>query len=121
MSELPEIRIADEDRERVVGRLRAAYAEGRLDQGELDDRLATAYAARFEADLVPLVADLPGQSAPVVREPRRLLPSGWQAFTFAPLICTAIWAMTDFGGYFWPMWVWFGCSIPLLASVLFRR
>ncbi|MFK7918627.1 MAG: hypothetical protein AB8G14_11145, partial [Ilumatobacter sp.] len=34
-------------------------------------------------------------------------------FFVPPIICTAVYAMTDFGGYFWPMWVWFGCMIPV--------
>jgi hypothetical protein len=40
---------------------------------------------------------------------------GWY---FPALICTAIWAMTDFGGYFWPIWVFFGLSIPAGLAVI---
>ena len=47
------------DRERAVGVLRAAFAEGRLTQDELDDRIARAYAARTYGDLWALIADLP--------------------------------------------------------------
>ncbi|MFD3730485.1 DUF1707 and DUF4190 domain-containing protein [Streptomyces sp. NPDC058632] len=52
------------DRERTVDVLRAGYAEGRLDQPELERRVARAYQARTVADLTLLVADLPQGPAP---------------------------------------------------------
>jgi hypothetical protein len=50
---------ATADRERTAGTLRAGFAEGRLSQDELDERIAQAYAARTYADLWALTADLP--------------------------------------------------------------
>ena len=52
------------DRERTVGVLRAAFTEGRLNQDELDDRVARAYAARTYSDLWALIADLPAGPLP---------------------------------------------------------
>jgi hypothetical protein len=52
------------DRERAVGVLRAAFTEGRLNQDELDDRVAQAYAARTYGDLWALIADLPAGPFP---------------------------------------------------------
>jgi hypothetical protein len=52
------------DRERTVGVLRAAFTEGRLNQDELDDRVARAYTARTYGDLWTLVADLPAGPLP---------------------------------------------------------
>ena len=52
------------DRERTVGVLRAAFAEGRLSQDELDDRVGRTYAARTYSDLWALVADLPAGPLP---------------------------------------------------------
>ena len=42
-----------------MAQLNAAFAEGRLDVGELDERVAAAYAAKTLGELVPLTADLP--------------------------------------------------------------
>lgn len=53
-------RISDDDRHRTAEFLRKAAGEGRIDLDELDERLEAAYAAKVYADLVPLVADLPG-------------------------------------------------------------
>ena len=56
---------ASADRERAVGVLRAGFAEGRLSQDELDDRVAQAYSARTYGELWALTADLPaGPFAP---------------------------------------------------------
>jgi len=55
----PRIRISDADRERAAQRLHEAMAEGRITLLELEDRLGVVYAARYEADLAPPLADLP--------------------------------------------------------------
>ena len=54
------IRISDADRDRAAARLQQALAEGRITLDELEERLAVVYAARYEADLLPPFADLPG-------------------------------------------------------------
>jgi hypothetical protein len=54
------VRISDADRERAAARLQEALAEGRITLDELEERLAVVYAARYEADLLPPFADLPG-------------------------------------------------------------
>lgn len=56
----PGIRISDADRERAASRLNQALAEGRISVSELDERLSAVYAARYEAELRPPLADLPG-------------------------------------------------------------
>ncbi len=74
----PSMLASHADRERAVDVLRAGYAEGRLEKGEFDRRVARAYAARTVGELALLVADLPqgpvpvNQAAPVV--PATFLP-----------------------------------------------
>jgi hypothetical protein len=53
------VRIGDADRDRVAGILAEALARGYLDPEEHGERLEAAYAARTEAALAPLTADLP--------------------------------------------------------------
>ena len=67
------IRVSDADRERVTARLQENFAEGRLDQDELDERLSAALNAKTFGDLRPLTADLPG---PVPRRRGRRRPRG---------------------------------------------
>lgn len=53
------IRIGDTERSAVADRLAFHFSHGRLDQGELDDRLDRAMRAKTTADLRVLLADLP--------------------------------------------------------------
>ncbi|MGW6455143.1 DUF1707 SHOCT-like domain-containing protein [Streptomyces sp. NPDC055078] len=59
MSELPEMRASDSERERIAERLREGVAEGRLTMEEFEERLDAAYTARTHGELEPLVSDLP--------------------------------------------------------------
>ena len=54
----PVLRASDGDRDRVIELLRAAVADGRLDQAEFDERVGAALAARTIDALTPLTADL---------------------------------------------------------------
>lgn len=56
----PGIRISDADRERAAQRLHEALSEGRITVGELEERIAVVYAARYASELMPPLADLPG-------------------------------------------------------------
>lgn len=53
------LRASDTDRESTVSRLHKALGDGFLDLDETDERVATAYAARYRGELEPLLADLP--------------------------------------------------------------
>jgi hypothetical protein len=53
------IRASDADRDRVTARLREHFAEGRLTQDELDERVSAALNAKTFGDLRPVMADLP--------------------------------------------------------------
>jgi hypothetical protein len=64
VSEPPELRVSDADREATVGRLRQAGGEGRLTLEELAERVELADAARTRGELDVLTADLPATSAP---------------------------------------------------------
>jgi hypothetical protein len=85
---------ASADRERAVGVLRAGFAEGRLSQDELDDRVARAYAARTYGELWALTADLPAGPFAVPHGPivvpaqNAPEPSGWRPA--AALVITAL-------------------------------
>ncbi|MFG6197169.1 DUF1707 domain-containing protein [Nonomuraea sp. JJY05] len=54
-----QMRVSNEDRERTAQQLQHAFAEGRLTQLELEDRLEIALTARTYGDLLGLIDDLP--------------------------------------------------------------
>ncbi len=56
-------RASDRERDAVVQRVQDAFAEGRLDDTEFDERTRAALTARTHAELEVLVADLPAQTA----------------------------------------------------------
>jgi Domain of unknown function (DUF1707)/Cell wall-active antibiotics response 4TMS YvqF len=53
------LRASDADRDRAASVLNEALAEGRLTPEEHSERLDSIYAAKTQADLVPLLKDLP--------------------------------------------------------------
>jgi hypothetical protein len=53
------IRVSDAERSAVAEQLGAHYADGRLDQGEFDERISQTMAAKTRGDLAGLFDDLP--------------------------------------------------------------
>ncbi len=64
------LRASHADREHVIDTLKTAFADGRLDKDELDDRVGQALAARTYAELARVTADIPADPAQAPR-PRR--------------------------------------------------
>ena len=107
------LRAADSDRDAAVDRLRTAYAEGRLQGHELEERLGSALGARTVGELRALTADLP--APPPLR--RAVTSSGmqtarraaWATWAFAVGVNLVIWLAivlaTREPVYFWPAWV----------------
>lgn len=136
------LRAADRDREALHQVLAEAYADGRLDREEHDERSAAVTAARTLGELPDLVADLvPTAPTPARRPPTDLATAtsedlarrahdAWRhdvreavATLLVPsLICVVVWLATSApDGHFWPMWVMLGTGVNLLQTVLRRR
>jgi hypothetical protein len=88
-----DLRASDADREAAVERLRGAGIEGRLDSDELEERIESAYAARWCSELDALTLDVtppPARLDPTplvfVRPGRR--PNG---LAIAALVCGVLW------------------------------
>jgi Domain of unknown function (DUF1707) len=73
------IRISDAERDQVAARLREHFAEGRLTQDELDERITAVFSAKTYGDLRHVLADLPGPApAPPGSQPPGTQPPGSQ-------------------------------------------
>ncbi len=72
------LRASDADRDAAAAVINNALAEGRLSADEHGQRLDAIYAAKTQAELAPLLADLPGQQAmaPVTATSSQLARSG---------------------------------------------
>jgi hypothetical protein len=122
-TDVPDLRISDEERERAAAALGVHYSAGRLDQSELDERLRATYAARTQSALREVLADLPelpkGElAARAERDERRrqlqrrlLQQAGGGLTPF--VVCTLIWATSGFG-FFWPVFLLIGVVAPLV-------
>jgi hypothetical protein len=66
----PAIRASDKERDAAVERLQVAFAEGRIDDREFDERMRSALTARTRADLDRLLTDLPRPGALATVKPQ---------------------------------------------------
>jgi hypothetical protein len=123
----PNVRASDAEREGAAARLREHAAAGRLDLGELEERLGAAYAARTRGELAALLADLPAlarpvrAARPVPQRPARRLGDDLRVFAGINLLLVAIWMLTG-AGYFWPVWVmvWWGAALAVKLPLAAR-
>ena len=112
------MRVGDADRDATIARLREAFAEGRLDRGEFEDRLGRAHIAKTATDLSVLTADLPlPASTRGVPDPelvkaereRRDMKGAWASWLGVGVLVNIIWFATWMGNgpapYYWPIWV----------------
>lgn len=132
------LRASDADRDLVARVLSSAYADGRLDREEHDQRAETAAAARTLGELPPLVSDLVPETSPrrtpdlIVTASRAELRDrageAWHerrrnavfGFLAPSLICWAVYlAVTDgtLDGFPWPFVVMAATGVHLLRTL----
>jgi Domain of unknown function (DUF1707)/2TM domain len=132
------LRASDADREQFVEALRRHHAEGRLTTEELSERTERAYVARTFGELDALATDLPPLQPPAPARPAsadlppRMRPPGpkraaakanllrsvlW--FGMVSVVLIVIWAMTNFGGYFWPVWPILGFMVAIAWQIFY--
>jgi hypothetical protein len=142
------MRASDADRDVVLRALGEAYAEGRIDAAEFDERTSGVQAARvlgelpeFLTDLVPAADASPSLALPALSTPPPLTPERVEAeavarwektrreafsmWVFVSLICWVIYLATSLGSgglyHPWPIYPMLGTSIPLLGTMLQKK
>ncbi len=142
MTDTPELRASDEDRDHTISLMREAYAEGRLENDEFQSRMASAHEARTYGELAALVSDLPVQppapavpAAPVPNqvavandddEQDRNMRKGWAAWAGVSILVNVIWLGTWVSGggsapSYWPIWVMGPWGAAMVIGTLTRR
>jgi hypothetical protein len=132
------LRASDADRDVVHRLLGGAYAEGRINREEFDQRSEAVLGARTLAELPVLMSDL----VPVAGLPaRRAVPAEEDAalqaravaahrsdvreaawgFVSASIVCWVIWGVTSAGGFPWPVFVMLGTGLHLLRLLVMRN
>jgi hypothetical protein len=129
------MRASDRDRSVVHDVLAAAYAEGRLDRDELDERTTAVTAAKTYAELLPPIRDLTAEAVPAELAPvapgdvRRSAEVHYAAerrealfaFLVPNLICWAIWYLTGHDYFAWPVFVSIPTALHLLRVLASRQ
>jgi hypothetical protein len=133
------LRASDADRNVVHQLLTDAFADGRLDREEYDERAATVMSARTLGELPPLVSDLvpdrpllPAQIPLAAASSAELLKRAeehWRderrnaffGFLGPTLICWTIWALTMFGEFPWPAIVMAATFLNVVRVAANRR
>jgi hypothetical protein len=75
----PQLRIGDDDRETAARELGEHFALGRITAEEHSERLEQIWAARTQADLTPVFADLPRPASARATPPGRAAWGAWPA------------------------------------------
>lgn len=112
MGDPSQLRVADEDRERLVEELREHAVAGRLTAEELEERIGGAYQATTRADLDALRDDLPISSRSVALalrkrkgQLRRRLVREAGGGVGVSALCVGVWLASGPSSGFWPGWV----------------
>jgi hypothetical protein len=121
------MRTSDQEREQIAEILRAAMTEGRLNLEEGEERLASAYAAKYRDELGPLTADLPdgGRRAladtPQARlATRRHLRRHTSFVVLTALFLTGLWVLSG-AHFFWPAFPLVFLVMGLVRHARWRR
>jgi hypothetical protein len=145
----PHQRFTEADRDKIAGRLRDAFADGRLDQPEFSSRLDQLYSVQTYGELEPLVRDLPPvrtyQTPAMVQDSKPAPPPGefperkrdaqpqrqglaalGGGFTGVVVINVVIWFVIGVanGGnwpHFWPVWLLIPWTLFALSNLGKRR
>jgi hypothetical protein len=143
----PHQRFTEADRDKIAGRLRDAFADGRLDQPEFSSRLDQLYTVTTYGELEPLVRDLPPvrtyQTPAVVqnieptpdpgtfpertknKQPHALrgLTGGFGAIVMMNVVIWAVIGIANGGHWptFWPVWLLIPWAFIMLGSRGRRR
>ena len=133
------LRASDLDRNVALDALSAAYADGRLDREEYDERAAAVQSTKTLGELLRYLRDLTpdsGAAGLVAATPAMIQRRAEQAyvrvrqralssFLIPSMICWVIWATTlDTGGYElrfpWPIFVMLGTGVRLMSVIINR-
>jgi len=133
------MRASDADRDVVLRALTDAYADGRIDPDELDERTSGVQAARtlgelpaYLSDLVPAAdsAAVPAVPALSAQQVEAEAVARWQKsrgealrmWLFVSVICWTIWLfLSGVDTHPWPIYPMLGTAVPVVGTLVQRR
>jgi hypothetical protein len=131
------MRASDADRDIVLRTLGEAYAEGRIDRVEYDERADAVHGAKTLGelpdvldDLVPATAVVPFAGALDTRSVEQRAVERWErsrreafmGFLIPTVICWVVWLLTSGpSGFMWPVFPTIGTAIPMVAMQVQKK
>lgn len=107
---MPAVRVSDRERDRALGVLAAALAEGRIDAREHTHRTTRALGARTADELTALTADLPAPAPTRAERDRKDLKewlAEWRYWLGGAVVLSAAWGVRCVRKgeltYYWPL------------------
>lgn len=117
MTNHPDLRAADDDRDRVIAQLQEHHAVGRLTPAEFQERVDRALETKTLGELAELTSDLPAlepaePEKPNLDRPSRFSPewrNAWAGWASVSMVCFVIWLITAINSGspagLWFLWV----------------
>lgn len=93
----PAVRASDAERDHTVALLQCHFADGRITQDELEERVTAAYAAQYREQLSGLLADLPADAPAPAPATLATLVQGPDPL----LLCLLLWLCPPAGVAYW--------------------
>lgn len=121
------VRIGHAERDAVDKALRTHHAAGRIDLVEFEDRIEQVYAARTQAELDAVLADLPSLEQRADARPRERSAGMQGAVVHAQIYAavigflSVIWLLTGDFGFFWPIWPALGWGLAVVLGFIGAR
>ncbi len=131
------MRASDTDRDIVLRTLGDAYAEGRLDREEYDERSDAVTQAKTLGELPAVLEDLVPSTAVVpyaagaldTRTVEEQAVARWEksrrdafmGFLIPTVICWVIWAITMYGGFPWPAFPTIATALPMVGTIVQKK
>jgi hypothetical protein len=122
-----QMRVSDAERNEVAEALSKHFADGRLDQAELDERMTRAMSAKTRGDLAGLLDDLPPLPGPLpgtdgvpVAAPPPLPARRGRGSTVLFAVLLVLLLQASVGVFFWhpaAIWIW----LVVIAVLLHHR
>jgi DUF1707 SHOCT-like domain len=124
MTDVSQMRVADDEREQLIDELREHAGAGRLTSEELEERIGHAYRASTRADLDAVRVDLPVSSTSVKlaltkrkAHLRRRLAQEAGGSVGVSLLSVGVWLLTGtHHADFWPGWVIGVTMLPVVRD-----
>ena len=131
MTDISDARASDDERQRVIERLRAETTAGRLTLDEFDERVGEVWGSKTRRELERALRELPDPALTIASVPeppdleskarrryRSSVRNELAGFFSANAFFGTIWWVNGADGRFWPLWILLPTTIGVVARLV---